>query len=373
MAMKKWQALIWRHRFATMFLVVLGLCVVLFGQFESRKAIPDEMTNNGRQDLAPSTRPSRFVHDFGIVKESSRLVHEFTVRNESPFSWTPLDVKTSCACTGAVLSKDSVKPGKQLVLRLAYKAPQAEGVDRQRAFVALKEHEMLPLLFEIKATIVHDLSVFPSNLAMGALTRGKSTTGIVEVLNNSDRVWEGISVLADVPWLKCENQAASPSPSQQGAKQRWLVPVSVSSGDLKSGKNHGSLIIKAISKDTDVEAKSVAVDVTIAPEFQIIPEEVFLGEVLSNETRSFSLMIRFSPDAFPKDLSVVKVSHNLGKALTYKTRADPSSSVLFIKCRLDGKALIPNSDAYANGLIHLKIGNSEGGNIDVPLLAKVSS
>jgi hypothetical protein len=352
-------------------LVTAGLCASAAVWYYVKEPVPIPLTK--AQVTSMPSPPSRFVHEFGVVSAGAHLEHEFVITNDGPVPWTPLEVRAGCSCVGAVASRETVRPGDQFAIRLKYRAPQKEGFDKQRAVVAVKELGNSPIVFEIRASVVHDLSVSPKNLTV-PLARGKTAKRVIEVLNNSDRDWEGVSVLADVPWLKTGvhvDEAMTTNPDFPKCRQRWSVPVTFYSAGMRSGESNGNLIIKAQTTN-DIPATKIGVTVKVAPEVEVIPDQVFLGDIAPNENREFSLFLRFSLDNCPKTPSILKVSHDFGEAVSYDLVAPNDAPVWTIRFRVDGNKLVAHG-RYVRGIIRINFGQDSDVTIEVPLFVKVRS
>jgi hypothetical protein len=57
-------------------------------------------------------------HDFGKVKEGKIVEHVFSFQNEGTKTLEIKDIKTSCGCTAALVSKKKIEPGQNGTLRV---------------------------------------------------------------------------------------------------------------------------------------------------------------------------------------------------------------------------------------------------------------
>jgi len=350
-------------------IVIAGVCVSAAVWYYVKKPDPIPVTKSRVRSISA---PTPFVHDFGVVSAGAHLEHEFVITNEGSVPWTPLEVKASCSCMGVVASREAVRPGDQFAIRLKYRAPDKEGSDNQRAIVVIKELGSTPMVLEIRARVLHDLSISPKKLSV-SLAKGKTTKRIIEVFNNSDLDWEGVTALADVPWLKAEVQvdkAITTNPDFPKCRQRWSVPLTICSDALRSGENSGNLIIKAQTTNDSLATK-IGVTVKVAPEVEVIPDQVFLGDISPDEKREFSLSLRFSPDNCPKNSSIIKVSHDFGEAVSYDFVAPTDAPIWMIRFHVDGMKLIANG-RYVRGIIRINFGHDSDANLEIPCFVKVS-
>ena len=91
--------------------------------FTGNVVVPDVKDEKlGAKIFFPETQ-----HDFGKVKEGEILEYEFKFENKGMESLTIKDVKTSCGCTAAVVSENTIKPGKVGTIKVNFNTKGREG------------------------------------------------------------------------------------------------------------------------------------------------------------------------------------------------------------------------------------------------------
>ena len=78
--------------------------------------------NIGAKIFFPETQ-----HDFGVVEEGKKLEYTFKFQNNGTESLVIKDVKTSCGCTAAVVSENTVKPGKDGSIKVNFDTKNRSG------------------------------------------------------------------------------------------------------------------------------------------------------------------------------------------------------------------------------------------------------
>ena len=66
-------------------------------------------------------------HDFGIVKEGQKVEYTFKFQNTGTESLIIKDVKTSCGCTAAVVSDNTIKPGQDGSIKVDFNTKNRSG------------------------------------------------------------------------------------------------------------------------------------------------------------------------------------------------------------------------------------------------------
>ena len=67
---------------------------------------------------APTIYFPETQHDFGKVNEGDKVNYTFNFANKGSSVLTIKDIKTSCGCTAALISQDSLAPGKDGTIKV---------------------------------------------------------------------------------------------------------------------------------------------------------------------------------------------------------------------------------------------------------------
>ncbi len=78
--------------------------------------------NIGAKIFFPETQ-----HDFGVVQEGKKLEYTFKFQNNGTESLVIKDVKTSCGCTAAVVSENTIKPGQDGSIKVNFDTKNRSG------------------------------------------------------------------------------------------------------------------------------------------------------------------------------------------------------------------------------------------------------
>lgn len=91
--------------------------------FKCNVIVKDTPNNNtGAVIYFPETQ-----HDFGKVKEGKKIEYVFKFQNTGSESLLIKDVKTSCGCTAAVVSNNSLKPGEYGSIKVDFDTKGRQG------------------------------------------------------------------------------------------------------------------------------------------------------------------------------------------------------------------------------------------------------
>ncbi len=131
------------------------------------------------------------AHDFGKVKEGEVLVHEFVFKNEGDEPLVIERVETTCGCTAALLSEQTIGPGQEGRVKATFDTRGYSG--RMTRYVILVSNDAEKKRRELALTV--DIQVPPSaridldvyNVDMGLSLEGEAPTVKVMVKSVGER------------------------------------------------------------------------------------------------------------------------------------------------------------------------------------------
>ncbi|MDO8424582.1 MAG: DUF1573 domain-containing protein [bacterium] len=118
-----------------LFFLISGLAVI--GYF---KAIPgaDGGGDNPKIEMSPAT------FDFGDIQYGQIVEYDFTVKNTGKSVLEIKRVATSCSCTTAKISQETITPGETVNLRVRYDSGAmglAHGKGRQERVIYIRSND----------------------------------------------------------------------------------------------------------------------------------------------------------------------------------------------------------------------------------------
>lgn len=92
-------------------------------------------------------------YDFGTVKEGEVIKHTFVLKNNEAEPITIKEVNTSCACTTPKVSSNTVLPGKEVSIEIAFDTKGYPGLRKRQLFVHTDSKKSSLVIFEIQADV----------------------------------------------------------------------------------------------------------------------------------------------------------------------------------------------------------------------------
>lgn len=109
--------------------------------------------------IAPATKTQAEIkqdpnfYDFGTVKEGDIIKHTFIFKNNEAETITIKEVNTSCACTTPKVSSNTVEPGKEVSIEIAFNTKGYLGKRKRQLFVHTDSKKNSLVIFEIQAEV----------------------------------------------------------------------------------------------------------------------------------------------------------------------------------------------------------------------------
>lgn len=281
--------------------------------------------------------------DCGVVAPDKLLHHSFQIRNDSSEEWSFASIHSSCSCAVAKPSTQSILPGKDEEIVIAYK-PSGKNRDVvSRISVVFRETNAPDVLLEIKGQIRHPFTVEPAELNFGYVGRDQSVKQAFEVHNYSDHDWlGGITISSQESWFATDFIEIPTDGNPDNPRQAWRVTVQLATERISSGESKG--IIEIGRKNGEPGSKFVQVLAQITETARAVPAQLFFGTAVAGTSveRKVLLLLNLGekqeiPDAF-------EIHHSFGERLHIQCTSVGRQSYL-----LTAVLKIEKSDS--NGLI----------------------
>lgn len=96
----------------------------------------------------------RLEHDFGMVQQETVVKATFTFKNTGNTLLVIERVKTSCGCTGTLLSSSELKPGEQGMLEISFDSGGYSGTIIRTITVLTNDPSHKEVKIHIKANVI---------------------------------------------------------------------------------------------------------------------------------------------------------------------------------------------------------------------------
>lgn len=283
-----------RPRYRTLFRYVLWIFACFgatyAGLWLGESRVPDADPAPSRDREGHQTH--RMAHDFGVVLPGKKLNHTFHVVNPTSFSARVLSVRSSCACTTAVVQGDTIGPKGSLPVPVELTGKGAAGPFNSTVFVELSTN----VQWELQLSGYTECSRLET-VDLGSLRQDAEQSKIVPVswraTSPEIRVvrvdWP--SQLLNVTWEKNSN-------SENSFLLTCRVLPTAPFGEFDA-------VVRVISSDSVVPVKEVPLKARILRKVEADECSLSLGQISLGQTRILCTRV-YSPYAIPITVSDVE-------------------------------------------------------------------
>jgi len=93
------------------------------------------------------------VHDYGSIKEGTKVSHSFNVRNEGKRDLVIRKTRSNCSCMKANTVSDTIAPGDSAMIKVEFDSASKEGKDSRKMHVFLNDPARPEVVLEMKGVI----------------------------------------------------------------------------------------------------------------------------------------------------------------------------------------------------------------------------
>lgn len=160
----------------TAFFAFLALALSLAGQTGAAKQ--------------PKIKFKETAFDFGKVKQGVALSHEFVFNNEGEAPLKIRNISTTCGCMAALVSKDTVAPGKEGKISVKFDTRGYGGQVAKQVFVESNDpadpQTMLEVKVDIEVPPSPKIDIEPYNFDIGLEVEGEDIKARMKVMNRGE-------------------------------------------------------------------------------------------------------------------------------------------------------------------------------------------
>jgi len=151
---------------------------------------------------APVISVDRPVYDFGTLNQGKKLEHTFTITNKGDAPLTILRTHSSCGCTVAKVSTNTIDPGKTAELKTTFDSASFSGKVSKTITIETNDPAKPSYTLTIKGSVTEDLVVSPRQLNLGAVKAGTSKQYEISLENGGGKPLRIVAVSTPMQQVK---------------------------------------------------------------------------------------------------------------------------------------------------------------------------
>jgi hypothetical protein len=167
---------------------------------------------------------------FGTLAEGDKVEHVFTFTNRGDQPLVIDRVRSTCGCTGTLLSQKEILPGKSGEVKITFDSNGMRGAIVKWIYIYSNDPANPKAKLQINGVVKPEIDIHPGQLRFTGMAPGEKRQAQITLTNNSDRTIF-LSNLATVP----KNLAASLSSTKLEPSAAVRIQVAL---ELPPGKNH---------------------------------------------------------------------------------------------------------------------------------------
>jgi hypothetical protein len=124
---------------------------------------------------------------FGTIAEGNKLEHVFTFTNQGDETLVIDRVRSTCGCTGTLLSQKEVSPGKSGEVKIRFNSSGMRGPVIKWIYIYSNDPVTPKARLQINGVVKPELDVNPSRLRLVDMKPGEKRDAYITLTNNSDQ------------------------------------------------------------------------------------------------------------------------------------------------------------------------------------------
>ena len=158
---------------------LLGLLVLFLllqckcGQKDAGDAGSADPSLAAMTEKGPKIRFDEKDFDFGVAEEGENVEHVFTFRNVGDKPLSIHKVRTSCGCTGALISSEEVQPGEKGEIKATFRTKGFQGSVKKSLTVESNDPENNLVRITLKGKVSSEVTVEPRYLNWRTVNPGE--------------------------------------------------------------------------------------------------------------------------------------------------------------------------------------------------------
>lgn len=253
-------------------------------------------------------------HDFGVVARGADTRYRIAIKNIYKPTVHIASVQTSCGCTAAQPSKDTLASHETAYIEVTMNTVRFENQKNSSITVVFDSPQYAEVRIPISAFIRTDLVLTPGSVQFGPMTRGMEQPRKVSITYAGGHDWRIKDLAPQNPRFNIKVVETS----RQAGHVNYDVTVSV-----KPGTGVGDLReqLTLATNDPSRPQLPLLIEGRIEPEYTISPDIVSFGTLRPGEKKTVNVVVRGK-----KPFSIEKVeSPKAPGTFEVKTTTEPKT------------------------------------------------
>jgi len=234
-----------------------------------------QATTAGKAEANPHIVFEETEHDFGTLGKQQTVKHTFVFKNEGDDTLVIENIKTTCGCTGTLLSEKEISPGGTGNVEVTFKSGHSGGKKKKSILVYSNDPKSPQVRLYIMADVTIPVEVRPASLYWVAETNVESLRS-VELLYRPDLGINIVDLESSSPSF-----TASVKPNNDAENPSYLIEIDYD-GKLPVGTFRETLTV--LTDNPEHQKLVVSIRGKVTGPVRIMPDTVNFGVVKDEVT-----------------------------------------------------------------------------------------
>jgi hypothetical protein len=141
----------------------------------------------GLSESFPEVEVQQPIFDFGEVLRGQSVKHTFVFKNSGDALLVVDRVKSTCGCTGVLLSEKNIPPGGEGTIKATFNSSRFRGHVEKRILLYSNDPSGRPVSFTMTGVVTLPVEINPSRISLGRVPVGQSRIETVVLTNNLEQ------------------------------------------------------------------------------------------------------------------------------------------------------------------------------------------
>lgn len=240
------------------------------------------------------------VHDFGTAYPNEDLYHPFVLTNVGNEPLQLLDLRTTCGCTGAILSASEIQPGATSIVSVTMTANSTTSTMSKDTIVRTNAPQQAEIRLTTKAEVRSLLTLEPERVIdFEKVTIGQTKTETIYLKSIDGQEFNITNAMADHPAIEIS----------VGEHTASGYPINVTFTAPSKKEN----VASAVRIETDHPKQPVAISMVYAVVtgyVEFLPQSVYFGIMREGDTVTREVRARLLNEEVAEQFSITDIVAN---------------------------------------------------------------
>ncbi len=315
----------------------------------------DNNTDNDSSVKKPEIFFENPDFNFGKVYRGNKIDHVFKFENHGNETLEIKKVKPSCGCTAAILSQNTILPGKTGEIKATFNSRSYNGKVKKTIAVLSNDPDSPSHKLTISGEVIEEISIKPRNINFGSLHGDNQTdkTVKVSIKSQSGADFKILKVTPSKPFIE-----ASATVDQNG--EYTIVATLKDYNEI--GRFSGKILLETNSKKQ--QQASIAFYGVIEGDISINQKRIYFGTVPAGKEITKKLFVKINE-------SNIKILRTKISPDYLSVNVDNKYEERNPHCLIEINLLKQAPIGKINGLLELYTNSKEQSVINVPITGEV--